>query len=238
MSVLTSHPCLKMRGKTTANMDSLSRKLFLLVHLLLLEILVFTRTVGVTHWKLQENTIVPASAAAPHPSSTTEGEADEFLWSSVSGEDPEFSVLMKRTTGSNSHGGLGTVAGGAGSSGTRNCRRNSCSRGQHQASSCSSKAGDSDSGPSGLGKCSEKPAAKPHTPRNPDGSGPMSVHISVIKTAYNWHGKQGTVICIHPLNFSNVGMSYFVEVVLVENALYCNRKLSSGTSKCPYMQDV
>lgn len=163
----------------TADMDSLSRKLMLLVHLLVLEVLVLTKSAGVTHWKLQENSIVPASAA-----SSTDSESDEFFWSRVSGKDPEFSVVMKRTTsgggGSNSHGGLGTIAGGAVTSGTKNCGRKSCSRGHqpHKPNSCSSKSrealSDSNS-PAISGNCPDNTAAKSSTPRSPDGSGPMSV---------------------------------------------------------------
>lgn len=158
-----------------ADMDSLSRKLCLLVHLLLLEVLVLTKSAGVTHWKLQENSIVPASAATSHPSS--DSDSDEFFWSSVSGEDPEFSVVMKRTTnsggGSNSHGGLGTIAGGAVTSGTKNCGRKSCSRGHqpHKANSCSSKSGET------LSDAHDNTAANSPPPRSPDGSGPMSVAI-------------------------------------------------------------
>lgn len=158
----------------TANMDSLSRKLLLLVHLLLLEVLVLTKTAGVTHWKLQENNIVPASAATSHSSS--DSESDEFFWSSVSGEDPEFSVVMKRTTGS--HGGLGTIAGGSVTSGTKNCGRKPCSRGHlpQKANTCPSKLSEDSHTPAiSAGKCPDITAAKSPTPRNPDGSGPMLV---------------------------------------------------------------
>ena len=156
-------------------MDNLSRKLLLLVHLLLLEVFVFTRTVGVTHWKLQENYIVPASAATSH--AATDDESDEFFWSSVSGEDPEFSVVMKRTTGGpNSRSGLGTIAGGAMTSGARNCGRKSCPR-DHQPNRAESRDAHKDSHPPVItpGTCPEKSAAKSPTPRSPDGSGPMSV---------------------------------------------------------------
>lgn len=160
----------------TANMDSLSRKLLLLVHLLILEVLVLTKTAGVTHWKLQENNIVPASAATSY--SPSDSESDELFWSSVSGEDPEFSVVMKRTTGvSDSHGGLRTIAGGSLASGTKLCGRKPCSRGHqpHKANSCPSKSPEDPHPPaiSAEGKCPDTTAAKPPTPRNPDGSGPM-----------------------------------------------------------------
>ena len=159
-------------------MNCVSQQLLLLVHLLLLEVVIFTRTVGVTHWKLQENSIVPASAASSHPVTDGGGEAaDEIFWSSVSGEDPEFSVLMKRTTNAGSQGGgLGTIAGGAGN---RNYGRKSNSRGhyQHKSDSCLSES-SSESRPSvdSSGMCPEKPAAK-SPPRNPDGSGPMLVYM-------------------------------------------------------------
>ena len=169
-------------------MDSFPRQLLLFIHLFLLEVLVLTRTVGVTHWKLQENSIVPASAAT---SATSDREADEYFWSSVSGDDPEFSVLMKRTTGagSNSHSGLGTIAGGPVTSGTRACGRKTCPRGQHpqKANSYPSKMdhslSEAHSPVDSSGKCPDKAAAKSPTPRNPDGSGPMSV-----ANLYGWGG--------------------------------------------------
>ena len=169
-------------------MDCLSQQPLLLIHLLfLLEVVVFTRTVGVTHWKLQENNIVPASAASSH-SVTDGGEAaDEFFWSSVSGEDPEFSVLMKRTTNAGSQGGgLGTIAGGAGN---RNYGRKSNPRGQHthQTDGCSSESSSESRHPTDAsGTCPEKPAAK-SPPRNPDGSGPMLVHTVL-------GGKEGRIV--------------------------------------------
>ena len=130
--------------------------------MLLLEVLVFTKIVGVTHWKLQENSIVPASAASSNPSG--DGEADDLFWSSVSGEDPEFSVLMKRTTGV-AGSSLGTVAGGGAlNSGNRNCEQKSCPRAQKSPPkeyTCAKKAGDCDS------------TLQPSAPRYPDGSGPM-----------------------------------------------------------------
>ena len=150
-------------------MDYPSRQLVFLAHMVILEVLVCTKIVGVTHWKLQENIIVPASAASSSPS-TGDGAgeaADELFWSSVSGEDPEFSVLMKRTTGADSTAGsLGTVAGGgAANAGNRNCGSKKCPRGQKPSSpkekACARKSED----------C-ETPS--PTTaPRYPDGSGPM-----------------------------------------------------------------
>ena len=147
--------------------------------LLLLQVLVWTRIVGVTHWKLQENSIVPASAAPP--SSVGESEAkDDLLWSRVSGEDPEFSVLVKRTSGSvhGAGGGLGAIAGGAAVPGARNCggqkscsmRRASLGK-ESTVGSCSRGEAGSGSGSlsSSTGKCERKTSA----PRNPDGSGPM-----------------------------------------------------------------
>ena len=141
-------------------MEGFSRQLLVVVQLLLFEVLVFTKIVGVTHWKLQENTIVPASAASSSPSS--DGEPDELFWSSVSGEDPEFSVLVKRTTGAGSgSGSLGTVAGVP--AGNRNCGRKSCPRSQQlslKGGACMKKAGESDS-------------SSQSAPRYSDDSGPM-----------------------------------------------------------------
>ena len=149
-------------------MDSLSRRVPLLLHLLLLQVLVWTKIVGVTHWKLQENSIVPASAAPP----PSDGEAEDLFWSSISGEDPEFSVLVKRTTGS--PGGLGAIAGGAVGQGVRNCGQKSCPPRRltlSKAGDCSSKSGEAENS---QGRCSqEKTSAKASAPRNPNGSGPM-----------------------------------------------------------------
>lgn len=141
-------------------MDGMSRQLLFLSQMLILEVLVFTKIVGVTHWKLQENSIVPASAASSDPSG--DSEADELFWSSVSGEDPEFSVLMKQTTGAG--GPLGTVAGGTINSGNRNCERKPCLRGQKtpaKENTCAKKPEDCES------------TLQSSAPRYPDGSGPM-----------------------------------------------------------------
>ena len=186
-------------------MDSISRQLLLLVHLLVLEVLVCTRTVGVTHWKLQENSIVPASAASERlgrAAASASDDSDEVFWSSISGEDPEFAVLVKRTTGGGGgagapSAGLGTSAGGAtmtsGAAGARGCAsRKSCPRdqGTHKNNNCPQRAGAaSDSNPPvvSVGQCSEKP--KSPTPRNPDGSGPMLVatnHSFAFLFYYSW----------------------------------------------------
>ena len=149
-------------------MDGISRQLLFLSQMLIFEVLVFTKIVGVTHWKLQENSIVPASAASSDPSD--DSEADELFWSSVSGEDPEFSVLMKQTTGAGgplgtgAGGPLGTVAGGTINSGNRNCERNPCLRGQKtppKENTCAKKPEDCES------------TLQSSAPRYPDGSGPM-----------------------------------------------------------------
>ena len=159
-------------------MDRICGRVPLPLHLLLLQVLVWTRIVGVTHWKLQENSIVPASAAPPSDSDTA-ATTDDLLWSSISGEDPEFSVLMKRTTGSGGHshggGGLGAVAGGAVSQGARNCGHKSCPplrrMSLNKAGDCSSKSGGSDES---QGRCSsDKTPSSKSSPRNPNGSGPM-----------------------------------------------------------------
>ena len=160
-------------------MDRISGRVPLPLHLLL-QVLVWTRIVGVTHWKLQENSIVPASAAPPLSTSeaaTAAGEADDLLWSSVSGEDPEFSVLMKRSTGSggHSHGGvgLGAIAGGAVAQGGRAYGQKSCPQQRrmslNKAGECVSKSDSSQE------KCSDKTtsSSKSPSPRNPNGSGPM-----------------------------------------------------------------
>ena len=157
-------------------MECLPRQAALLLHFLLLQVLVWTKIVGVTHWKLQENSIVPASAAPPSSAAASDGEtADDLLWSTVSGEDSEFSVLVKRTTGAGG-GGLGAIAGGAAAPGARNCGKKSCPPHRvapyKQGSSCSSgREGESELGRSSSGRCSTE--KKVSAPRNPDGSGPM-----------------------------------------------------------------
>lgn len=139
--------------------------------------MLFTRTVGVTHWKLEENSIVPASAGSEPGAS----DDSEFVWSRISGEDPEFAVVMKRTTAGSSHGpsGLGTSAGGAGSgTGMQGGRgRSACPRGHQHRGSCSPGAGagsESHQPVLSAGQCPEK--RKVAGPRNPDGSGPMLVN--------------------------------------------------------------
>ena len=145
--------------------------------------MLFTRTVGVTHWKLEENSIVPASAG----SEPGTGDDSEFVWSRISGEDPEFAVLMKRTTAGSSHGpsGLGTSAGGAGSGtgvpgGRSSGSRSACPRGHQHRGSCSPGSGVSSESHQPVlsaGQCPEK--RKVAAPRNPDGSGPMLVNDSL-----------------------------------------------------------
>ena len=168
----------------------------LLVHLLLLEVL-FTRTVGVTRWKLEGNTIVPASAGPE----TDSADDKEFLWSRVSGEDPEFAVLMKRTTSSFSAAaglpGLSVAAGGSaqaavsgaagGTGGGQACARgHSTSRlNQPRKTSPSSSVSSSETQPSDE-QCAELERRKVATPRNPDGSGPMLVKKLLLSYTINY----------------------------------------------------
>ena len=178
-------------------MVGLRRALMLLVHILLLEVLVlFTRTVGVTRWKLEGNTIVPASTG----SETESANDKEVLWSRVSGEDPEFAVLMKRTTSSYSSAPAGSpslcvAAGGSahaaasgtagGTVGGQACprSRSSCRVNQPRKTCPSSSVSSSETQPS-KEQCELK--HKVATPRNPDGSGPMLVQKLLLSCIINY----------------------------------------------------
>ena len=189
----------------------MSREMAVLVYLLLFEMLVLSRTVGVTHWKLQENSIVPASAT-PLP-----GAAEE------SGEDPEFAVLIKRTTGSSGahHGGLRISAGEATSAGAKISTRESCSHPhQHDALCPPGAKKNVESQPPVLSteQCSDGPPA----PRNPDGTGPMlvqcrdKVHSSSVYPQLNTGSNSKFPTPIAPL-YSTVLLIYIINDVGPKN---------------------
>ena len=66
----------------------------------------------------------PADAPSSASSNTGGEAADDLLLSTISGEDPEFSVLVKRTTGHTGSSSLGAIAGGA-IQGVRSCGQKS-----------------------------------------------------------------------------------------------------------------
>ena len=60
----------------------------------LLLLLCYTRTTGVTHWKLEDNAIIPASTEL----ASTQQPQEDLYAASVGLNDPEFAVLLRHST--------------------------------------------------------------------------------------------------------------------------------------------
>lgn len=139
------------------------------------------QTVGVTHWKLIDNEIIPET---PNLDTPSEAEAEEmsqqdqgFVMSQHSTSDPEFSMLIRYST-RNSGGGNSAPNRGGSSHGIFKRQGvsppdSSCSRpgreeggGREAGSKCSG-------GGAGTNTVKRKVENVSRQPRNPDGSGPM-----------------------------------------------------------------
>lgn len=130
-----------------------------------------SQTVGVTHWKLIDNEIMPEQQNLDTPGEAQREEAskqDSGIYpmnhAQLSTSDPEFSMLV-RYSARNSGGGAGSLNRGGGGYGIYQ-RQGAPMPDSH----CS--AGDSEGG---LPKCPgvTEDGGKIRQPRNPDGSGPM-----------------------------------------------------------------
>lgn len=117
------------------------------LYALCLMLLLFSKTTGVTHWKLHDNAII-----SPVSTELAPGQQDDYMLSNIQIKDPEFAVLLRHSA---------TKGGSKSTGGHRH--RGSCpvivNLGSQPASS------------SPGGQCNEKPRFP--APRNPDGSGVM-----------------------------------------------------------------